>query len=164
MTNILSSVEDRVKHLTEKRKENKDSVEKLYNSIEEYFKWLEDYSDDAEIIISVIKSLLNSPNNLISEKEDRHAAEKLLSFFKELLNDCDMRIYEIKSRDAMVNLEKSLSPGLIQRLEDIADELDNLIENFELGLKYQKQFRELGPKFKEYGKKAKEVDLKKKLG
>ena len=160
----ISTIEDKARHLRDKGKVRKESTEKLFNIIEKDFKDLEDYSHNYENFISYIKSLLNSPNNLISEKEDRQAVEKLLDFMKPLLNDFDMIIYNIKSRDVMVSLEKSISPGLINRLEDISDELDNLIENFELGLKFQKQFSELEPKFKEYSKIAKEVDLKKKFG
>lgn len=160
----ISSMEDKARNLLDKGKAGTDSTEELYNIIEEKFRYLEDYSDTLDTFISEIKRGLNSPSNLISGEAERDVAEKLLNLIKALLNHLDMMTYNIKSRAVMASLEKSLSPGLIRRLDDIADELDNLIENFELGLKFQKQFSELEPKFREYGKRAREVNPKKKLG
>jgi len=154
---------EKLKNLTETKIDSDENEERLAKAIN-FLRSKEEAYTKLEEAISSLNKDLNKSKVKFPWDDDTFKKELLdkIDQLKETLQNLDKDIIFFKQKQviAFVNLT---SPELIDKLERVAEELDSLIENLELGLKFHKQFNKLEQGFKEYSKKAKKINLSKKL-
>ncbi|MDA2921338.1 hypothetical protein MYX76_17905 [Desulfobacterota bacterium AH_259_B03_O07] len=120
-------------------------------------KELDDVIDIVEDLIVLTNEYFKRDNEISDEDlvEIAKAAKTLMNKFENELNS-------IKKDDNYNFIVNHISPKLIMKLESVIENLDDMHENIDLSLKFQKEFDEIVPLALEYGKKAPTIDVNKK--
>ncbi len=135
--------------MRETKKQLFEKVEKLLDHKEEY------YTEWEDAISSLRKTITESKLQPFWKDENfKRDLQENINKLKDSLKLIDDDIASFKD-EPLASVTNHLSPELIEKIENVAEELDSIIEDFELGLKFHKQLIKLEKGFKEYPKKAK---------
>jgi len=163
MGNLLV-IEKKARHLVKtisKRKFEQDKVDRFINSIKEDFKYLKSYYKEIEDLLTETKEFLESQS--FHSEEDKASMLQAINSMRSASDFLASQAQMIKSSEVLLSLEKSTYPGLVSKLEKLSEDVEDIAENIEIGMKFNKELSKLEPLLKEYSKVSEEVDLKKKF-
>jgi len=163
MGNLLV-IEKKARHLVkiiDKRKFEWNKLERLINPIKQDFEYLKSYSKEIEELLSETKELLESQS--FYSEEDKALMLQIIDSMRSASDFLASQAQFIKSSELLLSVENSVSPGLANRLEKLSEDVEDVAENIEIGMKFDRELSKLEPLLKEYSKVSQGVDLKKKF-
>jgi hypothetical protein len=144
-----------------KRVENiieEDSPGEVLQLFIERIKILEDVVDECEDLVALTNDLFKRDNQIAKKH-----LEAIAKGAKTLKKNFEGHLKSIKKSESFVFIVNQIAPRLIMKLESVTEKLEDIVENINLSLKFQKEFSKIVPLALEYAKKASTTDLDEKI-
>ncbi len=155
---------EKLKNLTERSWTDRENNEELFEKVEKLLAHKEEFYTEWEDAISSLRKRITKAKfkHFWNNDNLKRLLQENINKLKNSLKQIDADIASFRE-EPLATVTNHLSPGLIEKIENVAEELDSIIEDFELGLKFHKQFTKLEKGFEKYSKNAKKINLSKKV-
>ncbi len=133
-----------------------EEINNFMDEIKEGFEYLRKHSDEIQITLSETKESLES--DYFRSEEDKALMLETSKDMIRVSNTLALYAQAIKSSEVLSFLEKLFSPELANKLEKLSEDIEDIAENIEIGIKFDNELSKLEPLLREYSKIADEVD------